>query len=199
MFCTPGAKPSDGGAVGAAGVVGARGEAVLRGGLGRVGKAGDRGRQFDDRLEVEPVRHLLGCGAGGSGAASSVGVGRNRLRQNHRDDAILGGHHRRPEDTALCDEPCIGVFAPAEAPAPPFPPDPWLLIPDFVFGTSHIVSAFSSLGRPTTARMEEFLQLSGDQPGADLRRAQIPVSGTLVPKIPEKRRKNKCPTSSLRH
>jgi hypothetical protein len=34
----------------------------LRGGVGGIGKARDRGRQFDDRLEVESVAHVLGRG-----------------------------------------------------------------------------------------------------------------------------------------
>jgi hypothetical protein len=60
----PAAETSDGGAVRAARVFGTRRTAVLRRGVGGVIKVGERRGQFDDRLEVEPVRHVLGCSAG---------------------------------------------------------------------------------------------------------------------------------------
>ena len=59
----------DGGAVGAARVFRPRGAPVLRGGVRGVGKARGRRRQFDDRLEVEPVRgRPPGAAPAGSGA-----------------------------------------------------------------------------------------------------------------------------------
>jgi len=93
VFGAPRAEPRDGGAVGAAGVFGARRAAVLRRGLGGVRKARDRRRQFDDRLEVKPVRDVVGCGAGGSGAGRLVCPYRAGLGQDDRDRAIVGRHH----------------------------------------------------------------------------------------------------------
>jgi hypothetical protein len=54
----------DGRAVGAARVFGMRRAPVLRRGVGGIIKAGDRRRQFDDRLDLEPVPDVLGCRAG---------------------------------------------------------------------------------------------------------------------------------------
>jgi hypothetical protein len=63
----PVAKTRDRRAVGATCVFRTRRAAVLRRGIGSVVKARDRRRQFDDRLEIEPVPDVFRRGAGRQG------------------------------------------------------------------------------------------------------------------------------------
>jgi hypothetical protein len=92
----PAAEASDGGAVGAARVFRTRGAPVLRRGVGGVIKARDRRRQFDDRLEVEPVPDVLGRSVGRQGRGKLFRAGRRRLEQDSRNGGIVGRHHRIP-------------------------------------------------------------------------------------------------------
>jgi len=68
----PVGEPRDRRAVGAARVFGTRGAAVPRRGVGRGVEAGDRRRQIDDRLEVEPVPDILWRGISGKIARPAV-------------------------------------------------------------------------------------------------------------------------------
>jgi hypothetical protein len=71
-----------------------RNATVLRRGIGRVVKAGDRRRQFDDRLEIEPVPDVFRHGAGRQGREKFFGACHRRLRQDSRDGGIVRRHHR---------------------------------------------------------------------------------------------------------
>jgi hypothetical protein len=92
----PVAETGDGRAVGAARVFGTRRAPVLRRGVGGIIKAGDRRRQFDNRLEVEPVPDILWRRAGRQRDEKFSSSGRRRLGQDSRDGRIIRRHHRLP-------------------------------------------------------------------------------------------------------
>ena len=115
------------------------GAAVLRRGLGGVGETGDRRRQFEDRLEIEPVpappwaqrrrarapRDLSAPGSEGLGQDHRAGVSRqaasSALQQRTRSEVKAGTLW----EAALIDETVHRLFPRRLRPRDP----PSLLIP----------------------------------------------------------------------